>query len=94
MKISGGAWKLVLAGFCAIGVWINFLLGNIFRMIFWLTCIFGLVVWYGWTYQDRKAEYDETRAKIAQAEEHLRHMQESQEKEIYKNHPNRMDKEA
>lgn len=80
MKITGGAWKLVLAGFCAIGVWINFLLGNTFPMVFWLTCIFGLVVWYGWTYQDRKAEYDETRAKIAQTEEHLREMQEELKK--------------
>lgn len=74
MKISGGAWKLVLAFFCVIGVWVNFLLGNLFRMYFWLACTFGFVVWYGWTYQDRKAEYDETRAKIAQAEEHLRQM--------------------
>lgn len=74
MKISGGAWKLVLAFFCVIGVWVNFLLGNLCCMYFWLACTFGLVVWYGWTYQDRKAEYDETRAKIAQAEEHLRQM--------------------
>lgn len=78
MKISGGAWKLVLAFFFLVGVWFNFLLSQLCYMYFELACAFGLVVWYGWTYQDRKAEYDETRAKIAQTEEHLRHMQESQ----------------
>lgn len=74
MKISGGAWKLVLAFFFLVGVWFNFLLSQLCYMYFELACAFGLVVWYGWTYQDRKAEYDETRAKIAQTEEHLREM--------------------
>lgn len=74
MKISGGPWKLLLALFCIYGVWWNFELGNLFPMIFYLACTFGLVVWYGWTLQNRIAQARadrEAKARIAQEQAEL-----------------------